>query len=187
MKCIQSQYITVPLTHVTELEDYHLMVKNGIKVKDMGDNGLIYKPPGFWISIDGDWERWCTAEGWGMDDKSIICKVKIKAGLNLLKISSVLEANNLIKFLVPDMPIYDFDGFTVDRCDLLNITHYMVECSKNGTRLTARMLWKNVLDNYDGVYYENSMSLHMHSMFNAWDASSIVIFDSRNVEIFHNK
>jgi len=183
---MKSQDITAKLTHVTELKDYHLMVKNGIKVKDMGSHGLIYKPPGFWISIDGDWERWCTAEEWGMGDKSIICKVKIKADLEFLKISSVLEANNLIKFLVPDIPIYDFNGFTVDRCDLLNVTHYMLECSKNGILLTARMLWKNVLDNYDGVYYENSGSLHMHSMFNAWDASSIVIFDPRNVELFYD-
>jgi len=181
MRSINSENITTKLTHVTELKDYHLMIKNGIKVKDMGDTGLIYKPPGFWISVDGGWERWCTAEGWGMNDKSIICDVRIKPGLKFLKISSVAEANVLIRFLVPDIPVYDFNGFTVEACDLLNVTHYMLECHKQGTRLTARMLWKNALDNYDGVYYENSGSLHMHSMFNAWDASSIVIFDPRNV------
>jgi len=184
---IQSEDITAKLTHVTKLEHYELMVTNGIKVKDMGEAGIIYKPPGFWISVDGDWERWCTGEEWGMNDKSIICDVIIKPDLKLLKISSVLEANLLIRFLVPDIPVYDFNGFTVEPCDLLNVTHYMLHCHRKGIRLTAKMLWKNVLDSYDGVYYENSGSLHMHSMFNAWDASSIVIFDSRNVELFYNK
>ena len=181
MNFIQSENITAKLTHVTELEDYQLMLKNGIKVKDMGEAGLIYKPSGFWISVDGDWERWCTAERWGMNDKSIICDIKIKPKLKFLKISSVHEANLLIRFLVPDIPVYDFNGFTVNRYDILNITHHMIECAKKGIRLTAKILWKNVLDNYDGVYYENSGSLHMHSMFNAWDASSIVLFDPRNV------
>ncbi len=180
--------MTAKLTHVTELEDLQLMVKNGIKIKDMGDHGLIYKPPGFWISIDGDWERWCKCEEWGMNDKSIICDVKIKSGLKFIRISSIMEANQLIRFLAPDIPVYEFgSGFTVNQCDLLNVTHYMLECSKKGIHLTAKMLWKNVMDNYDGVYYENSGSLHMHSMFNAWDASSLVIFDPRNAELFYHQ
>jgi len=181
MRSINSEDITAKLTHVTKLEDYQLMVKNGIKVKDMGDTGLIYKPPGFWISIDGDWERWCTAEEWGINDKSIICDVKIKSDLKFIRIASVHEANLLIRFLAPDIPVYDFNGFKVESCDLLNVTHYMLEYTRRGILLTSKILWKNVLDNYDGVYYENSGSLHMNSMFNAWDASSIVIFDPRNV------
>lgn len=181
MNFINSEDITAKLTHVTELEPLQLMVKNGIKIKDMGDSGLAYKPPGFWISIDGDWERWCKGADWGMSDKSIICDVKIKSGLKFLRISSVMEANYLIRFLAPDITNYDFGGLKINPCDMLNVTHYMLECSKKGIRLTAKMLWKNVLDNYDGVYYENSESLHMQSMFNAWDASSIVIFDPRNV------
>ncbi len=44
------------MTHLTPEKGYQGMKKTGIKISDMGDNALLYKPPGFWISLDGEWE-----------------------------------------------------------------------------------------------------------------------------------
>ena len=51
MNLINSQYITEPLTHLTPEDGYIGMKKNGIKLVDRGKDGLIYKPPGFFISM----------------------------------------------------------------------------------------------------------------------------------------
>lgn len=183
MRIINSENILDKLTHVTSPDGAAKMIKNGIKVKDMGDAGLLYKPPGFWISMNEGWERWTRGNDFQNDKSNVILDVKLKPGLRFARVSSITDAETLIRYLVPDIPQYEFSGFHVGRSDLLNVTHYMLEAHKQGLRLTAKMLWKKVLDNYDGVYYEDSETLHMRTMFNAWDVSSIVIFDPRNITL----
>jgi len=181
MHFVNSHKITANLTHATSRKDYELMKKNGIKVKDMGMDGLIYKPPGFWISINGDWERWCECEDFRTSDMNTICKVQLPDHLRFIRISTVEDANELVMFLMPDMPIYHFNGFSNHRSDLLNITHHMLECMKQGIILTPRLFWQNALDNFNGIYFENSGDLHMHTLFNAWDCDSLVVFDPRQI------
>ena len=84
------------------------MKKNGIKISDMGTRGLLFKPPGFWISINGDWERWCKNENFRNGSENFICDVKLEPHLQLVKISTVSDVEELVMFLAPNMPIYHF-------------------------------------------------------------------------------
>jgi hypothetical protein len=55
-----------------------------------GENQSInYKPDGFWYGVDGDWERWCRSEQWGICNGMFEYDV-ILSGENILVISTVL-------------------------------------------------------------------------------------------------
>ena len=103
MKFINSQNITENLTHLTDEKGYQGMKKNGIFIPSIGIHGLAYKPSGFWISIDGDWERWCRLEHFRNVPEETICDVYLKPNLTFIRIQSVYDADELMKFLLPDI------------------------------------------------------------------------------------
>jgi len=177
---INSQYITAPLTHTTTQKGYEGMIKNDIMLSDLGDKALIYKPPGFWISVNGDWERWCESEEFRDIQNSTICNVYLKANLLFIRISTVDDADELVQFLLPDIRDYN-PGFQFNISDLVNFSHYQFEQFKKGNPVTPKMIWSNAFNICDGIYYENSWKLHMHTIFNTWDCDSIVLFDPRNI------
>jgi len=184
---INSQCITENLTHVTSHEGYDGMMNNGIKLKDRGDDSLLYKPPGFWISINGDWEEWCTGNEYGDVEGSTICNVYLKPNLLFIRISTVSDADELFLFLIPELkhhnlfPEYSFPPSPLSA--LMNISQYQIKQLQKGNLVTARSVWSKALDVCDGIYYENSSDLHFETIFNTWDASSIVLFDPKNVTI----
>jgi len=180
MKFINSQYITDPLTHLTPEDGYIGMKKNGIKIVDRGKDGLIYKPPGFFISMNGDWERWCTGEEFRDVEEETICEVYIKPNLTFIRIESIEDAENLVRFLLPDIPNYNL-GFQYNISDFINFSHYEIEYLRKGEKLTQRKVWTSALDSCDGIYYVNSWELHMNTIFNTWDCDTLILFDPRNV------
>ena len=180
MNFINSQYIIDNLTHLTPPDGYEAMKKNGIKICDRGKDALIYKPPGFFISINGGWEDWCAGEEFRDVQAETICDVYLKPNLLFIKISTVEDADELIRFLLPDIRDYN-PGFQFNISDLINFSHYEFEHLKRGEIATQRMIWANALNSCDGIYYENSWELHMHTIFNTWDCSCIVLFDPRNI------
>ena len=180
MNFINSQYITEKLTHLTPHEGYDGMRKNGIKVTDRGSDSLLYKPPGFWISVNGDWERWCESENFRDVKNETICDVYLKSNLLFIKISTVEDSDELIRFLLPDMPDYN-PGFRFNISDLINFSHYEFERLKKGFHITAREVWRNAMNSCDGIYYVNSCALHFQTIFNTWDCDSIMLFDPRNI------
>ena len=91
------------MTHLTSEKGFEGMKKNRIKLPDLGDNALLYKPPGFWVSLDGDWEQWCTSEEFRDVQSETICDVYLKPNLTFIKISTVEDANELFLFLVPEL------------------------------------------------------------------------------------
>ncbi len=186
MNYINSHCITEKLTHVTSHDGYHGMISNGIKLSDMGNQALLYKPPGFWISINEDWELWCTGNEFGDIENAIICNVYLKPNLLFIKISTVNDADELFLFLIPELKrhtIFPEYSFSSSVCDLMNISQYQIDQLQKGNLVTARSVWSNAMNNCDGIYYENSSDLHFHTIFNTWDASSIVLFDPSNATI----
>jgi len=191
LKFIQSQYITDPLTHLTPEDGYIGMKKNGIKIVDRGKHGLVYKPPGFFISMNGDWERWCTSEEFRDVEEETICEVYIKPNLTFIRVESVDDANQLVKFLLPDIknefpdlnhPFSDlFPGGEFPISDLLNFSRYQINLLRKGVEMVQREVWGKALASYDGIYYVNSGDLHMHTIFNTWDCDTLMLFDPRNV------
>ena len=167
------------------------MKKNGIKLVDRGKHALPYKPPGFFISMNGDWERWCTGEEFRDVEREIICEVYIKPNLTFIRIENIDDANELIKFILPDIKNEfpdlnhpfggDFPGGEFPISDLLNFSRYHTNLLRKGIDLIQREIWKKALDRYDGIYYVNSWELHMHTIFNTWDCDTLLLFDPRNV------
>jgi len=183
---INSHYITETLTHVTSHEGYDGMINNGIKLKDRGNDALLYKPPGFWISINGDWEEWYTGNEFGDVEGSTICNVYLKPNLLFIRISTVSDADELFLFLIPELKhhnIFPEYSFSFPLSDLMNISQYQIGQLQKGNLVTARTVWGKAMDTCDGIYYEDSSDLHFHTIFNTWDASSIVLFDPTNVTI----
>jgi len=179
MNFINSQYINTDLTHCTVEDDYISMRENGIHVRMTGDKGLIYKPPGFWISVNYGWEEWSGAENF-QQDRDVQCNVFIKPNLTFIRISTVDEANELIRFLLPNMRDYN-PGFHFEISDLIQFSHYEFEQIKKGKKVNSGTTWNNALNSCDGIYYENSWELHMNTIFNTWDCDSLVLFDPSNV------
>lgn len=191
MKFINSQYITAPLTHLTPEDGYHGMKKNGIKIVDGGKDALIYKPPGFFISMNGDWERWCESEEFRDVKNETICDVYLKPNLTFIRIENVEDANNLVRFLLPDIKNefpdlnQTFDGayprgeFPIS--DILNFSRYQVNLLKKGVEMIQREVWGRALDSCDGIYYVNSWDLHINTIFNTWDCDTLMLFDPSNV------
>ncbi len=171
------------MTHLTPEDGYHGMKKNGIKLTDMGDDALIYKPPGFWISLNSEWEDWCTGENFRNVSEETICDVYLKPNLLFIRISSVAEADELMSYLLPELDYYKTEPDLFSLSDLITISRYTTDQFHRGNRVTPRIVWQKALESCDGIYYENSWDLHMHSIFNTWDCSSIMIFDPRNVSI----
>ena len=186
MNFINSQYVTAPLTHLTPEDGYIGMKKNGIKLVDRGKDGLIYKPPGFFISMNGDWERWCTGEGFRDVYEETICDVYIKPNLTFIRIENIEDANELVRFILPDIKNefpdlnHPFGGeFPIS--DLLNFSRYQINLLRKGVEMIQREVWGKALANFDGIYYVNSWGLHMHTIFNTWDCDTLMLFDPRNV------
>ena len=141
------------------------------------------KPPGFWISLDGDWEDWCTSEEFRDVDAETICDVYLKPNLTFIRISTVKDADELMSFLVPELYLHRYEEAYFPLSDLLTISKYQMHELSKGNLVTARKVWRNALESCDGIYYENSGDLHFHTIFNTWDCSSIMLFDPSNVII----
>jgi len=183
MNFINSQYITANMTHLTPEKGYLGMEKNGIKIQDRGDTALLYKPPGFWISLDGEWEEWCVSEEFRDVQNETICDVYLKPNLTFIRICTVHDANELFSFLIPELSTLKFLDMDFSLSDMMTLMHYQTNELRKGNLVTARTVWANALNNCDGIYYENSGDLHFHTIFNTWDCSSIMLFDPHNVSI----
>lgn len=186
MNYINSQCIAENLTHVTSHEGYGGMISNGIKISDRGNQALLYKPPGFWISINGDWEEWCTRNDFRDVKELAICDVYLKPNLLFIRISTMSDADELFLFLIPELQhhnLFPEYSFSFPLSDLINISQYQIEQLHKGNLVTARSVWGKALDVCDGIYYENSSDLHFNTIFNTWDCNCIVLFDPRNATI----
>jgi len=172
---INSQYISANLTHLTPEDGYEGMIQNGIKLVDRGNTGLIYKPPGFWISVDGDWERWCISEEFRDVEMETICKT-------FIRISTVDDADELVLFLLPGLE-HRFSDVGFHLSDLLTFSNHHIEKLRQGILITPRTVWANALNSCDGIYYENSGHLHFDTFFNTWDCDSLMLFDPRNATL----
>ncbi len=155
------------------------MKKEGIRIKE---RDLLYKPPGFFISIDNEWEEWCSGNDFGNSD-GVICDVYLKPNLEFLHVKTIEDANELSRILLPGIDSYH--PFLVDfgyaPSDMMSFTQYQINECKKGRTIKPRDIWVKILENYDGVCYEYSSDLHLRTFFNTWDVSCIVLFDPENI------
>ena len=71
----------------------HITIKPIKKVRrETRPQEVDHKPKGFWYGIDGDWERWCKGEDWGLSKDEENLEYELTLGReNLLILTTVAE------------------------------------------------------------------------------------------------
>jgi len=124
-------------------------------------------------------------------EKETICKVYVKPNLTFIRIENVEDANDLVRFILPDIKnefpdLYQTFGGGYPRgefpiSDMLNFSGYQMNLLKKGVVINYREVWGKALASCDGIYYVNSWELHANTIFNTWDCDTLLLFDPRNV------
>ena len=115
----------------------------------------------------------------------------LKPNLTFIRIESIEDANELVRFLLPDIKNEfpdlnhpfggDFPGGEFPVSDLLNFSRYQINLLRKGVEMIQREVWGRALASFDGIYYVNSWELHMNTIFNTWDCDTLLLFDPRNI------
>lgn len=126
---------------------------------EMREQEIDSKPKGFWYGIDGDWERWCRAEEWGLADVSDEYELTLRDE-NLLQISSVEELDAFHKVYHAHI-----GGFIRNYID-----------------------WEAVAEKYDGIeiapyQWERRLDGPAHRWYYGWDCASGCIWRPKGVTI----
>lgn len=118
------------------------------------------KPPGFWVSVegDGDWRSWCEGEQWGLDRMRHAHEVTLRPSANILRLSS---EHDLYRFTERH------GGNSVYRGD-------------------EHIRWPEVMEAHQGIIiapYQWKLRLH-HDMlwYYGWDCASGCIWDLDAIE-----
>lgn len=129
----------------------HITVKPLRKVRiEKRPQEIDSKPKGFWYGIDGDWERWCKGEDWGLSkDKENLEFELVLADENILMLSSAAEIDQFHE-------VYQghIGGF---------IRHYID--------------WPKVCEKYDGIeiapyQWARRLEGDAHRWYYGWDCAS---------------
>jgi hypothetical protein len=118
-----------------------------------------FKPAGFWYQLDGDWERWCRAEGYG--EYTHLHKIDL-ADARVLQIQNVKQLDEFHR--------------TFGRVAPWSATGRMIEIQ-----------WDVVARSYDGVEiapYQWERRLNLDFMwYYGWDCASGVIWNPRHATV----
>lgn len=139
--------------------------------KPQGDSIYVYpveqtdeqshKPRGFWYEVDGDWQRWCQDEFWGLDGDEKIYTVEL-TGVNLLTIRTVEE---LVAFT----------------------DQWKAEEDINWDSFIWKINWTGVAEIWDGIeiapYQWEARLDHYTSWYYTWDCASGVIWEPRQMTV----
>jgi hypothetical protein len=139
----------------------HITIKPMKKVRrETRPQEIDHKPKGFWYGIDGDWERWCKGEDWGLSkDKENLEYELVLADENILMLSSVVE----------------IDKF-----------HELYEGSLSG--ILALINWKAVAEKYDGIeiapyQWNRRFEGTAHHWYYGWDCASGCIWRPKGCSV----
>lgn len=118
------------------------------------------KPPGFWYEVDGDWQRWCRDEQWGVDTYRHIHAVEL-GDTNMLMIDTLER----------------LDGFHArfGHCDPLGVR----------SELFDYIDWAAVATEWDGVEiapYQWDRRLTLRWYY-GWDCAAGVIWRPKGVTV----
>jgi len=120
----------------------------------------IYKPHGFWVSVQGDrdWKDWCEAEEFNLESLRHTHTVELKQSANVLLVSTAAEIE---KF---------HNTFSTESNDFLYPT----------------IKWDEVQKQYDGVViapYQGAYRLHCDYMwYYGWDCASGCIWNLEAIQ-----
>lgn len=120
-----------------------------------------FKPNGFWYGVDGDWERWCKSEDWGLSKDKENLEYEVTLGdENLLILSSVAEI------------------------DAFHEKHKAELCPS----VSDYIDWKAVVEQYDGIeiapyQWDRRHSGAAHRWYYVWDCASGCIWRPKGVTV----
>lgn len=125
--------------------------------REMQPQTIDRKPLGFWYGIDGDWERWCRAEQWGLASKSFEYEVALGKE-RILLLSSVAELD-------------DFHA------------NYAANPYK-GLAYLEYIDWRRVAKEYDGIeitpyQWDRRLDGKAHNWYYGWDCASGCIWQPK--------
>jgi len=129
------------------------------------------KPVGLWVSVKGadDWESWCRAEGYGLDELAVAHRVRLVEGANILRITSgegIDEFHRL--YSTPGGDDSYYQGF-----------------SEEYRRRQYSMDWDKVAADYQGLIiapYQWSHRLRGPHWYYGFDCASGCIWDLKAVK-----
>lgn len=134
----------------------HISAKSNIgNIRPKARQNINHKPVGFWYGVNGDWERWCRAEEWGLDDGMFEHEV-ILGDESILVLSSV----------------DDIDRFHIK---------YGTEIVPR----TRYINWAKVAKDFDGIEiapYQWSRRM-THSWYYTWDCASGCVWRPRGMQL----
>lgn len=118
------------------------------------------KPRGFWYGVDGDWERWCRAEEFGLSGEMLEYEL-ILGSERMLTLSNVLD---------------------------IDIFHEQYKAQLPGMSYFYNIDWSRVTAEYDGIKiapYQWERRLHgeAHSWYYVWDCASGCIWRPKGVKL----
>jgi hypothetical protein len=120
-----------------------------------------FKPKGFWYGIDGDWERWCKGEEWGLsNDKPNLEYELVLADEEILTLSSVVEIDAFHDLFRSELP-----GFIKDYIN-----------------------WEAVAEKYDGIeiapyQWDRRLEGRASRWYYPWDCASGCIWRPKGVTV----
>jgi len=115
------------------------------------------KPPGFWVSVDGNgdgWKEWCESEDWGMGTLKFAHEIELAPAANVLKIEGAAALDEFHwEFVRPNAHRYDYDAIDWPRVMSLHqgiiIAPYIHE-----RRLSDVVNWYYTWDCASGVIWD---------------------------------
>lgn len=118
-----------------------------------------HKPLGFWYGVDGDWERWCRAEQWGLHGEMFEHELTLGKE-RLLILSSVSAIDSFHE---------EFKGKPHLNCQWLEYID-----------------WARVAEQWDGVeiapyQWDRRLSGEAHNWYYSWDCASGCIWRPKGI------
>lgn len=140
----------------------HITIKRVKEIRpETRPQKIDYKPNGFWYGVDGDWERWCKGEDWGLAKDKDNFEYEMTLGReNLLVLTTVAE----------------IDSFHEEyRAELCPGVHDYID-------------WRLVAGKYDGIeiapyQWDRRMSGPAHRWYYGWDCASGCIWRPQGVTV----
>ena len=130
------------------------------------------KPAGFWVSVEGpyDWEWWCKAETYNLENLVVSYEVKLKENAKILYLETETEIFEMAKKYPAKIRTWDAesDTYRLDWNEIkkeyqgIIIPQYLWEC-----RLSQKSCWYYGWDCASGCI---------------WDLSCIEEFNLRNIK-----
>lgn len=128
-------------------------------IQAAGEQKADFKPVGFWYGVDGDWERWCRGEQWGLHGEMFEHELALGKE-RLLVLSSASDIDSFHD---------EFKGELFPGCKYFEYVD-----------------WQRVAERWDGIeiapyQWDRRLNGAAHTWYYAWDCASGCIWRPKGV------